>query len=99
MAIHTGLVLCGPTYFLLANPEKLCKIVNEVRTAFTNEAEINFVSTSARLPYTLACFDEALRIYPPGPGGAPRMTPKGEVTTIAGLKYHHGYERFSCLNL
>ena len=78
--------LCGLTYFLLANPEKLRKAMNEVRTTFTNEAEIDFVSTSARLPYIQACFNEALRIYPPGPGGAPRMTPKGEITTIAGVK-------------
>ena len=81
----TATALSGLTYFLLANRPKLDKVVQEIRSAFTTETEIDFVTTSARLPYTLACVNEALRLYPPAPGGAPRMTPRGETITIAGI--------------
>lgn len=82
----TATTLSGVTYYLLKTPEAMLKATKEVRSAFTNEAEINFVNAAARLPYMLACLQEALRLYPPGPGGAPRRTPKGCMTIIDGYQ-------------
>ena len=81
----TATALSGTTYYLLKTPAALRKVTAAIRGAFASEDEINFVNVSARLPYTLACFHEGLRIYPPGPTGAPRRTAKGGgYTNIAG---------------
>ena len=80
----TATALSGVTYYLLKTPKALRTITKEVRTAFASEAEIDFANTAARLPYMLACFQESLRVYPPGPTGGPRRTPKGSMTSIAG---------------
>jgi cytochrome P450 len=82
----TATALSGVTYYLLKTPEALQKATAEVRNAFDKEEEINFVNASARLPYTQACLTEGLRIYPPGPTMAPRRTPKGVMTIIAGYQ-------------
>jgi cytochrome P450 len=58
------------------------KLTAEIRGTFQSEDEIDFESVS-RLPYLLACLDEALRMYPPVPTGLPRVVPKGGAT-IAG---------------
>ena len=89
----TATALSGVTYYLLKSPKALQKIAEEVRNAFTAESEIDFVNASARLPYTLACLTEGLRIYPPGPTLAPRRTPKGRITNIAGYQVP-GWVRF-----
>ncbi|OCT49467.1 Isotrichodermin C-15 hydroxylase [Cladophialophora carrionii] len=70
----TATALSGLTYYLLTNPEKLKKLTTEIRTAFPTEGDMNILAL-ARLPYLQACFDEALRMYPPVPGGPPRVTP------------------------
>ena len=69
-------LLSGVTYLILKNPEAYQTLVKEVRSAFNSEEEINLLSV-AKLPYMLACLDEALRMYPPGAVGPPRVTPKG----------------------
>lgn len=80
----TATALSGLTWHFLMNPETLRRCTDEVRSAFSNEAEINFVSATSRLLYTQASINEALRMYPPGPSIFPRRTyPKG-FTTIAG---------------
>lgn len=63
----TATLLSGVTYLLLKNPRCLRKVTGEVRGAFEKEEEIDFVNASSRLPYMLACLDEALRMYPPVP--------------------------------
>lgn len=60
----------------------LDKVVQEVRSAFSSEDEIDLISVN-RLDYMLACLKESLRQYPPAPLGFPRVTPKGGVN-IAG---------------
>ncbi|KAB8263697.1 cytochrome P450 [Aspergillus pseudonomiae] len=64
-------LLSGVTYLILKNPEAYQTLVKEVRSAFNSEEEINLLSV-AKLPYMLACLDEALRMYPPGAVGPPR---------------------------
>lgn len=63
----TATLLSGITYWLLKTPETLSKATHEVRSAFRSEDGIDFLSASAKLPYMLACLDEALRRYPPVP--------------------------------
>ena len=82
----TATALSGTTYHLLKTPEALAKATQEVRSAFTSEEEINFVNAAARLPYLLACLNEGLRLYPPGPTLAPRRTPRERMTVIDGYE-------------
>jgi cytochrome P450 len=82
----TATALSGLTYYLLKSPNELRKVTDEIRTSFKDETEINFLNTSARLPFTIACINEALRLYPPGPNLFPRRTPKGTITNIAGYE-------------
>ncbi|KAF7171054.1 hypothetical protein CNMCM5623_003521 [Aspergillus felis] len=72
----TASLLSGVTYFLLQNSAAYQQLVNEVRSTFSSEKEINMSSVN-QLPYMLACLNEALRMYPPSAGGLPRVTPKG----------------------
>lgn len=80
----TATLLAGVTYFLLSNPAAYAQCVGEVRQAFGSEDDISFGSASARLPYTLACLDEALRLLPPVPSLLQRRTLPGSPTPIAG---------------
>ncbi|EFQ25384.1 cytochrome P450 [Colletotrichum graminicola] len=77
----TATLLSGVTYLLLKNPEKMRKLVREVRAAFEREEEINLKSVNS-LTYMLACIDEAMRIYPPVPTGLPRTVPEGGATIL-----------------
>ncbi|KAJ2998876.1 hypothetical protein NUW58_g188 [Xylaria curta] len=78
----TATLLCGAFYWLGLHPEILEKVVQEVRTSFKSEDEIDLISVGG-LTYMLACLNETLRLYPPTPIGLPRVVPKGGVT-IAG---------------
>ena len=75
-------LLSGLIFHLLKNPDAYTKITREVRTAFSSEFEMNFM-TVAKLPYLQACIEEGLRIYPPVPMSQPRITPD-EGATING---------------
>ncbi|KAJ5499291.1 Cytochrome P450 [Penicillium expansum] len=72
----TASLLSGVTYLLLMNPTAHQKLKEEVRTVFQSQEEINLVSVN-KLPYMLACLDEALRMYPPIANGLPRVCPEG----------------------
>jgi len=80
----TATLLSGVTYWLLRTPRALAKVTHEVRSSFNGEDEINFLNSTARLPYMLACLDEALRKYPPVPTVLPRFTLPGPSTPIDG---------------
>ncbi|KAH6667974.1 cytochrome P450 [Halenospora varia] len=71
----TATLLSGLTYLLLVNPEKLAKVVAEVRE-LDDEGKLNLAILPG-LPYLNACFEEALRVYPPAPEGFPRVIPQG----------------------
>lgn len=74
----TATLLSGVTHLLVTHPQKLEVLVREVRSSFSSEEEITFVSVN-KLTYMLACLDEALRLYPPIPGAFPRRTRDPEV--------------------
>lgn len=78
----TATILSGATYLLLTNRDKLERLTAEVRGAFAAEEEINIQTAGTKLPYMLACLDEALRRYPPVPVGLPRVVPKGGRTFL-----------------
>lgn len=75
-------MLCGAFFLLGTHRDVLDKVVQEVRTTFKSEDEIDLISVNG-LDYMLACLKEALRQYPPVPLGLPRVVPKGG-GTIAG---------------
>ncbi|KAH6972117.1 cytochrome P450 [Ilyonectria sp. MPI-CAGE-AT-0026] len=77
----TATLLSGCIYLLLRNPDKLQKLVDEVRQTFKSDDEINSVSAN-QLKYTLAVLDESMRVYPPVPIGMPREVPKGGDTIL-----------------
>ncbi|GFF77557.1 benzoate 4-monooxygenase cytochrome P450 [Aspergillus lentulus] len=70
----TATVLSGVTYWLLRTPDALDKVMREVRAAFASEKDITFNQITAKLPYKLACLNEAFRLYPPVLGGLQRWT-------------------------
>ncbi|KIW77164.1 hypothetical protein Z517_09610 [Fonsecaea pedrosoi CBS 271.37] len=76
--------LSGTLYYLLRHPDKLAHAQHEVRSVFSDESEITFITSSSKLPYMVACITEAMRIYPPLPSTLPRFTPPGAPTMISG---------------
>jgi cytochrome P450 len=81
----TASLLSGVTYWLLNTPRSLKKVTEEVRSIFERDEDIDFKEASAKLPYMLACLDEALRMFPPIPISLNRMTLPGAPTRIAGV--------------
>ncbi|OCL02958.1 cytochrome P450 [Glonium stellatum] len=74
----TASALSGLLYYLLKDTSRKRKLVDEIRNAFSTEADMTAAMLS-RLPYLQACIDEALRLYPPIPTGNPRVVPSGGV--------------------
>ncbi|KAL4788245.1 cytochrome P450 [Aspergillus varians] len=70
----TSSLLSGATYWILRSYGVLAKVTREVRSVIKTESDITFQKVSADLPYLLACFDEAFRLYPPVPTGLQRRT-------------------------
>ncbi|KAF2460302.1 benzoate 4-monooxygenase cytochrome P450 [Lineolata rhizophorae] len=69
----TATLLSGLLFHLLKNPDKMGKLVQEIRGELHTEEDIT-MERLARLPYLRACIEEALRIYPPVPTGTMRRT-------------------------
>jgi cytochrome P450 len=70
----TATLLSGLTYHLLKNEEKMQKLVEEIRTSFSEEKDLTIERLQA-LPYLHACIEEGLRMYPPVSNGLPRVVP------------------------
>ncbi|CAG8266142.1 unnamed protein product [Penicillium salamii] len=70
----TASLLSGVTYLLLTHPHAHNRLKDEVRSTFENQEDINLISVN-KLPYMLACLDEAMRMYPPIANGLPRLCP------------------------
>ncbi|KAH8776279.1 cytochrome P450 [Diaporthe sp. PMI_573] len=71
----TATLLSGLTYYLLKNPEKMKKLVDEIRSSFKSEDELT-VDSLPKLKYMAACFEEGFRCYPPVPTEPFRVTPE-----------------------
>lgn len=72
----TATLLSGLTHYLLRNPDKMRILVDEIRSAFESESDMNLVNLQ-RLPYLSACIEEGLRMYPPVPFAGPRKIAPG----------------------
>jgi cytochrome P450 len=72
----TATLLSGALFLLTTNQEKLARLTDEVRSAFATDQDITMTSVG-NLSYMLACLNESLRMYPPLPGGLPRIVPSG----------------------
>lgn len=85
----TATLLTGIMWQLCKNEAAYRKVVNEIRSAFTNESAISPKAVSS-LPYVQAVISETMRLVPPVPNGFPRfiVTPGGQM--IAG---HHVPEK------
>ncbi|KAI0114331.1 isotrichodermin C-15 hydroxylase [Nemania sp. FL0031] len=75
-------VLTAVTSLLIDHPDKLNKLAVEVRSTFTSQSQITAEAVS-RLPYLVACIDEALRLFPQT--GAPSLRLTDKRTTIVGI--------------
>jgi cytochrome P450 len=84
----TATTLSGTTYLLLSNPDVYTKLVHEIRSKFNSQADITIEEVN-KLDYLIACFQEGLRHYPPGPTGFPRVVPAGG-NHISGLYIPEG---------
>lgn len=78
----TATTLAGVTWYMLKNPETLKKATDEIRSTFKTEHDITFRSASTKLPYTLACLEEGLRLYPASPSALLRTVL--DTSTISG---------------
>jgi cytochrome P450 len=70
----TASALAGTTGYLLNNPMCLATLIQEIRSNFVEENDINLASLG-KLPYLSAVIEEGLRMAPPVPSGLPRVTP------------------------
>lgn len=72
----TAMTLSALTNFMIAHPDKLAKLQEEVRGAFSREEDIT-VEKATNLQYLNACIEETLRMLPPAPIGFLRSVPVG----------------------
>ncbi|KAH6612179.1 cytochrome P450, partial [Boeremia exigua] len=68
----TATMLSGFMFNILSNPDKLEKVVKEVRRSFTSAEELTSINIQ-KLKYLAACCDESMRLYPSTPIGPPRI--------------------------
>lgn len=70
----TATALSGLFFHLSQNPD-ICQLLkDEIRSTFSDEAQITMRSTEP-LPYLKACLEETLRCYPPAPQIPTRISP------------------------
>lgn len=71
----TPSVLSGLTYCLASHPDKLARLVKEIRSTFKSSDDLP-MEALLRLQYLNVCIDETLRVYPPISAGVDRMVPR-----------------------
>lgn len=84
----TASLLSGATYLLLSNPDKLAKLIEEVRGRWKSHSDITIQEVN-NSPYLIAVLNESLRCFPPLPVGFQRKTPAGG-ETISGYYIPEG---------
>ncbi|KAK4044166.1 cytochrome P450 [Parachaetomium inaequale] len=75
----TATALTGWTYFVSTHPDVYCRLVSEIRGAFTTESDIVWQKVK-ELRYLEATLLEALRLFPPSPASQQRIVPRGGAT-------------------
>lgn len=75
-------ILTAVTSLLIDHPDKLQRLSTEIRSMFRSQDEITAEAVS-RLPYLIACIDEALRLFPQT--GSPSLRLTDKKTTIIGI--------------
>lgn len=70
----TATTLTMTLYLLLTNPDVLAELIEEVRSAHLDYAEIT-ISSASQLPYLAAVIKESMRLWPVAPLGRPRVSP------------------------
>ncbi|OLN88361.1 Isotrichodermin C-15 hydroxylase 2 [Colletotrichum chlorophyti] len=65
--------------FLCASPEKMERLKQEVRNAFSAYTDITAEALQSSCPYLNAVIDEDLRLMTPAPSGLPRFSPGAHV--------------------
>lgn len=73
----TAISLRAMIYFLLKNPDKKAKLIQEIDSAALAEdtSEVFSYQQALKMPYLQACMYEAMRLYPAIGMGLPRITP------------------------
>ncbi|KAI0025048.1 cytochrome P450 [Xylariomycetidae sp. FL0641] len=74
----TATALSALFYYLSTNPDAYRKLAQEIRTTFTNAAEIRGGPKLAGCEFLRACIDETLRMSPPVSGTLWRELAEGE---------------------
>ncbi|KAK2024899.1 cytochrome P450 [Colletotrichum zoysiae] len=95
----TGTALAGFAYLIARNGDKKRVLQDEIRAAFTDEADINITNT-ARLEYMNAVIEETMRMYPPASTQTPRVSPGAQIEGLwlpRGTLIHH-YSRATYRN-
>ena len=72
----TATQLLGTITHLLQHPDRLAKLLREIRSAFAVQSQITLKAVDA-LPYLRAVLQENARLAPSVPGQVPRIVPKG----------------------
>ncbi|KAB2109095.1 hypothetical protein AG0111_0g2556 [Alternaria gaisen] len=68
----TATMLSGFMFNILSNPDKLERVMKEVRQSFSSAEDLTS-SNIQKLKYLAACCDESMRLYPSTPIGPPRI--------------------------
>lgn len=71
----TAIAMANAMYQLLAHPEYMQRLREEVDNALDEEDVVAPYEKVKYLPYLRACLDESLRLFPPTTHGLPRSTP------------------------
>lgn len=100
----TANLLASAMFYLLRSPDKMAKLQDEIRSAFSSMDEITADSVS-NLEYLEAVIEEGLRIFPPAPFGPPRVStgaivdgvyvPKGTVVSVDTWTTSHDDRNFA----
>ncbi|KXX83267.1 Isotrichodermin C-15 hydroxylase [Madurella mycetomatis] len=70
----TASAVSGFFFFAGMAPGKLQRLVDEIRSAYKHESDINLINTQ-HLPYLRACIEETLRVFPTVVETPPRQSP------------------------
>jgi cytochrome P450 len=72
----TATALTGWTYYICTHPKVYARLVDEIRSAFTDEDEITWARVK-ELRFLEATLNEAIRLFAPSPASQQRIVPQG----------------------